>query len=312
MFITDPYTGEMIFQPIGMCFAEGDEDEGGGDTGDDTGDSGGEESPPNTYLDSLSTIEDEKVREYAGKFTSAAEVAKNAFEMRQKVSSMISLPGKDASEEDVAKYHKAIGVPESADKYEIDIPEGYEPTEQDTAFYGSVKEAAKAAGVSQAQLSALTATYNAHVAEMTGRIEEETTKAIEKAHADLEKEWPGEDFGKNSAIAQRALRTFADDKFKAWLEEGKIDGIPAGDHPFIVKMMANVGRRLGEDTLSDGGVSEEDAQDLKQEHKRLTGLMLSAQNKGDRIEAQRIQKLRDEVNKKLGTGAVVGAAGRSI
>lgn len=249
----------------------------------------------NSYLTAVEGIQDEKVREFASRFTSFEDSAKSGLELRQKLSGSITLPGENASEEDVAKYHKAIGVPETTDAYEISVPEG---TEADEAFHGAIKEAAHKAGVSQKQLAALNEAYNGYAMGAIAAQETAMTGSIEAKSAALKKEW-GDDYDTNVAVSQRALRTFADPEFISWMEEGTIDGVPPGDHPFMAKMLANVGRRLGEDTLADGRVGEEEAADLEAEHERITGQIVAASDRGDRMEAQRLQKMRDGVNSKL-------------
>lgn len=299
MFVIDK-NGDWVFLPRGVCFADKEgEEEGGGEGGEEIdGGEEGSEDAGNSYIASVEAIEDEKVREFAGKFTSIQDFAKNGLDLRQKISGMVTVPGKDASDEDRAKFHKALGVPETHDAYEIAVPENYEITDTDTAFHAKVKEAAHKQGISQAQLAALNEVFNEHTTAALEGLETDMATAIETRTTALKKEW-GDDYDSNIAVSKRALRTFADDDFTAWLEAGKIDGVPAGDHPFMAKLLANVGKRLGEDTLADGQLGAEAAADLETEHARLSAQIVAASNKGDRLEAQRLQKERDKINHRL-------------
>ena len=69
------------------------------------------------------SIDDEGVRKLADRYNSPADMARAHAELNRELSQRIKVPGTDATDEDVLKFRKALGVPETADGYEIARPE---------------------------------------------------------------------------------------------------------------------------------------------------------------------------------------------
>jgi len=117
---------------------------------------------------------DEGMHPTLEKFTTPQDLAKSYVEIKSKMGNSIGIPGKDAGEVDIKKFHdtlleKAPGVmlkpdfdnkeqseafykmsgrPEEAGKYEASVPEGYTPNEDRMKF---LKEAAFEEGLSGKQ-----------------------------------------------------------------------------------------------------------------------------------------------------------------
>jgi len=70
----------------------------------------------------------------------------------QELEGRIKIPDDKASEDDIKAYRKAIGVPDSADKYELSIPDG-DDAQGYEKIGAAVKEAALEAGVPAKSLS---------------------------------------------------------------------------------------------------------------------------------------------------------------
>ena len=51
------------------------------------------------------------------------KISKGEAAFAEKTKGMIKIPGADAKPEEIAAYHKTIGVPDSPDKYELEIPQ---------------------------------------------------------------------------------------------------------------------------------------------------------------------------------------------
>ena len=58
-------------------------------------------------------IEGEDGQKYAERFTDLNSLVSGSIDMRKQLSSAIVPPGKDASDEQIAAYRKAIGIPRS-------------------------------------------------------------------------------------------------------------------------------------------------------------------------------------------------------
>ena len=95
---------------------ETEDGESRGPTGDTTDDT----------TDWRAGIADERLRRYADTYASPADLAKAALDLRQKLSNAVTVPGKGASEEEHATFRKRLGIPDTPDGYEVEIPEGIE------------------------------------------------------------------------------------------------------------------------------------------------------------------------------------------
>lgn len=131
-------------------------------------------------------------------------------------------------------------VPESADAYEITIPEGQQYSE---ALINSAKQWALEAGMSQEQLGKFTERYLAHEAQVFQEIQKQEQEAL----GALEKEW-GSSFEANVERAKRAISRFGDAEFKQFLDSSRL-----GNNPAMVKMFLKVAEAMSEDTLSGDG-----------------------------------------------------------
>lgn len=84
---------------------------------------------------------------------------------------LIKLPGKDAKPEDVQAFHKAMGVPEKPDDYigKLKLGDGQVLGDDDKPIFEAIAKPAHAAGVTPAQLSAVTAAFLAQREEQAAK-----------------------------------------------------------------------------------------------------------------------------------------------
>ena len=121
----------------------------------------------------------------------------------------LKLPGKDATPDDWAAFYKSIGAPESAEAYELPVPEG-----EDAAFAKTASEWFKDAGLLPQQAQALAGKWNEFVSAQKTAVqtaEAERVKALDSRNkaeeASLKNEWGGEHEA-NMELARRAVRQF--------------------------------------------------------------------------------------------------------
>lgn len=72
-------------------------------------------------------------------------ISKGDADFAERTKGMVTIPGDDASEDDIKAYRKATGVPDSVDGYAMDIPDG-DDKESFTGVAAAVKAAALEAG----------------------------------------------------------------------------------------------------------------------------------------------------------------------
>lgn len=168
---------------------------------------------------------------------------------------MVKMPGKDATPEQWAEFYKAIGAPESADAYQLPVPEG------DTGeFAKTAAEWFKEAGILPKQAEALATKWNEYqaqfMAEQTKAVEAAETARLQaldtknKAEAEaLKTEW-GQAHEANAELAKRAVRQFLPQDQAADILTALEDKI---GYAGVMKFMHSLGKRLGEDNVAGLG-----------------------------------------------------------
>ncbi|HDZ37855.1 MAG TPA: hypothetical protein ENH62_06165 [Marinobacter sp.] len=271
------------------------------------------ETKPNGETDDWrGAIQDEKLRDHAGKFTSVLDLVGKHFELRQSLSTAIQPLGKEPTEDQVTDYRKKMGIPETNEGYEFAVPEGHEPTDGDKAFQTSAAAAFHGLNISTEQAKGISEWWNEMAtATLQAQIDDDKAYADETTAA-LKKEWPGQEFERNKAIADRAaVKIFKEEIDEIRKLETK-DGRFILDHPAIIKMLAGYGREMEEGRLgnimTDGELNDNDAQ-INAIQKKIE----EATNSGDRELANRLYQEEQELYRKaFGASSVVGAEGRVV
>lgn len=155
----------------------------------------------------------------------------------------IKVPGDDAKPEEIKAFHKAIGVPEKADEYEIKLPEGIgDDVEIDASFAGPMKEAALAAGVPKAAFDKMGAAF---VQWQMNQAEAERSRQTELANQQLER-W-GVTKDTQLTYVTRAMQALE-------LSNDDIAAIQSGyGSDKTLALLAKLGGTMAEDPLIGGG-----------------------------------------------------------
>jgi hypothetical protein len=249
--------------------------------------------------------EDADVLKRLSRYNTPGDAAKALIEAQNALTKrdegMIKVPGKDASEEDIAKFNKALGIPESTDKYEITIqpPEGMEVSDADKAFLGGITERLHAKGGWLATPEGINAAHGFYYEMMQENAANMAAAAITHAKRNdelLKTEW-GSEHKINMAYANSALTSYVPSgKAEELLNLQLADGTMLGAHADFIKMMASAGRATTEDpaflaTLNGGESMSESGRDA--EIKRIEGLRHTDQKAYDK-EFTRYQTLLEQ------------------
>lgn len=153
----------------------------------------------------------------------------------------VVLPGENASDDERAEFYNRLGRPETADKYEISVPEG-----MGDEYAGWAREQFHKLGLTAAQAKALTDANNEYVAAAKQKqAEAETAKAQQELEA-LKGEW-GAAFESKIEAGKKAVKAFG-------LDETVLEGLESRTGAAgLLKFMAEVGAKLGEDSYVDDG-----------------------------------------------------------
>lgn len=130
-----------------------------------------------------------------------------------------------------------------ADPFDLKAPKD---SYLDNTAVDSVKAFAKEKGLSPDQAQALLERESANVASFVEQQEkareELRTSWLEQAKTD--KEIGGDGFNANAELAKRVVEKFGTDDFKKALDESGL-----GNHPELVRILARIGKAMGNDTL---------------------------------------------------------------
>lgn len=208
-----------------------------------------------------------EAQERAGKYvksrSSIADLLKAGLGADSKISELMAAQkglikplGEKATPEEVAAYRKAVGVPETADKYAVYRPEGFEPTEADTEAEKTFLEAAHAANLNQRQVDGVMKTYYLLQAQAAKAQSDRAAAAAEKAVEDLRVEF-GRDYKANVALADRWLKEHLGedmgDDWKGLMGMRFQDGTALGEHTGFVKAIVKLAKAWADDGLPDIG-----------------------------------------------------------
>lgn len=277
---------------------------------------GGDPAPaaepgPPSWDTMRAAIQDQKLRDHAGRFTTAEDLARSHLDLRQKLSKMPpSPPGKDATEEDVNKYLEKIGVP-SDGQYQWDLPEGRQATDVDKQLQGEAGKLFRDARITADQQKVLNTFWNERVAALAAGEMKKVDDWLGDREAALKKEWAGD----YDANIKRADASFSDWAAKAGVSGDEIDAITnlrleggglVGGIPQLRKMFATISRQTGE---SDGLAGMPTSERKSLEEKRLDHIEAAqtAKGRGDdrgyRRHSQQAMEIADQI---YGTGAAPG------
>jgi len=245
------------FRPM-MSFAEGElgaGDDGNADDGNagdgkaDDGNSGAAASGEHFY-DGFS----DEVRNHpsVAKFKSSEDMAKSYVSLEKKIGAKgIIVPGEGAKPEDINAYQIALGRPENAEGYKFDTPEGLHKNIQLTPeLENGFKDVAlklgltneQAAGLRMYQLDSLTSQINTS--------EKAREDSLLNAETELRKEY-GAKYDGMVGTASKVVDKFGGQDVKNILNETGL-----GNNPAVIKMMAEIGSKLSEDTIGKAGSAD--------------------------------------------------------
>lgn len=189
---------------------------------------------------------------------------------------MVSLPTEKSTEEELNAFYTKLGRPESAEKYNFNIPEG-----QSDEFAKSVAPLLFKAGLTQKQLDTLVPDWNNFVAArneaLTKAAQEEFTKATEE----LKKEW-GANYEANETLAQRATQALG-------LTAEELDGlVKAKGTAWVYKTMVKLSKAIGDDKIkgTSGGRTEVNLSDPKEAQAEIARLMKDPQFAADFVKGE--------------------------
>ena len=222
-------------------------------------------------------IADEKAKGWAARFNSPADLATEAYGLRQKISNAILPLGKNPKPEEITEFRKKWGVPLDPTGYKFEMPDGKEASESDQAFHKAMSGAFHEANLSQAQAAKLNGMWNSFTAEYQRQISANDEADMAASAAKLKTKW-GSGFDRNVKASKDALdefqagtKTNADRLRNLVVRVGAKDTI-LGNVPEFQEILAFFGNRLME-AKALAPMDEETARTASTRLNELYGLM---------------------------------------
>lgn len=201
-----------------------------------------------------SKIEDPNVRTWAEAKSyadpiKAAEAHYNLEKLLgfEKAGRTLVMPGENATPEEIKAFQTKLGVPETPDKYDIPVPEGF-----DDSFANEAKGWFHEAGVPATAAAKLAEKWNGYVQAMNQQADQQFSVQSENEFTAWKAE-QGAAFAQNVELAKRAAAQFIPAADVAQRQEliAKMErAIGTGN---FMKMMASIGSGLGEHKMHMGG-----------------------------------------------------------
>ncbi len=189
------------------------------------------------------------------KFDSPVKLAEGYIALEKDASRMrnekgITVPAEGATEEDVSAYHKAIGVPDTPEGYELAVPELPEGMTWNEERATKFSEIAHKIGISKTAFQALVNADNEDKIAMHNAQVKAGNDFREKSTVEMKKEW-GNDYGANLARADAIIEPIFGKEFKQVLTDTGFN-----NHPAVIKGMFKVSQAVGEHSFTPAGTQD--------------------------------------------------------
>ena len=235
-----------------MSETEGKDDQGNnGDEGNQAdqnnsqsqGDGGneGEGIKLSGLFDGATAEQREQYGEYLQGFSKLPDLITEHMNLRAKADGSISKPGEDATDEEKAAYNELLGIPGTAEEYELGVPEGQEP---DKELDGWFRDLAVKTGLSKDQANMQFEAFNKLIADGNKAIEDNNIAAKKEVEKELRKDY-GKEYEANMAKAGRFMKILGVPDILTSINQTGLE-----NDPRFAKIFVTMGQLISEDSLS--------------------------------------------------------------
>lgn len=194
--------------------------------------------------------EDPDTLRLLGRYTDKAAFGRAFKEQRDAIAKRgPEVPGADATDEQLAAFARAAGIPEKAEDYKYKLPDGVTLGDDEKTMVGEVIAALHKRG----GVAAHPDTIQAAVDLVLERQDKQAALLIETADrvknatiGELKGEWKG-DYARNMEFANQGARHFFGDAASDIMDLRLLDGSALGAHPDVVRSLAKYGRMYADD-----------------------------------------------------------------
>lgn len=254
------------------------------------------------------------LKETGKRFASKADAVRSIIDLRKR-ESQVRVPGKDAKPEEIAAYHKAIGVPDKPEAYEFFDAEGFEVTDEVKAERAEWGKRFQALGISKDAAKKLSQFVTEDQQRSYDNLIASDKKFAEEQEAALRAEWKGEEYERNKTLANNAFREVANRtglNLEALTKIETKDGRLLMDRADMVRMFAAIGREMAEGTLGPT-LTDTEKDTVDDQIRGVRDQITEAQASGDSKRANKLyQQEQALIAKRSGNKTIVGGRGRMV
>lgn len=255
-------------KPVDIALAGGGTDDGGDDTG-------GQAAAPTWREDWREAMsgKDEQLLGLVKRYASPENFARAFVEQRKRLSAgQYTAPlSEGATEQEIAAYHKANGIPEKPDGYGFAFPETLKPTEADNAVLTAFAEHMHAQHVPPGAAKAAFDFYTKRAAEGRAAREEFEAEANNESILDIRQEY-GRDFKRNMKIAEDFLaKNFegSEQGLDLVMNATLSNGVKVKNFAPFIKGLVQMARSVADDEALIGGDGASGGKSLEDEKAEL-------------------------------------------
>lgn len=182
------------------------------------------------------------------RFAAPENVVRSLFEADNKIRSgqYKRTLASDATAEEIAAYRKEMGIPETADGYELAI-EGREFSDADKAVLGHFRSVFHEMNLPADTAKGIFGKYFEYETQAAAAKREHAREATINNRAAMKAEF-GADYNRNLGLAKSYLDNVVGEEGRDALASMKLaDGTSLGDHPAFVKMIVQAALNSGDD-----------------------------------------------------------------
>lgn len=281
--------------------------------------------PDASFRGLVEAIPDEKIKNVLGRMTSLTDAGKALIDLRTEMSQRIKVPDATATDEDKAKFRKALGVPDKPEEYlkaavtaldppppkpgETPDPNARPLSDADRMVLEAVAPIFHEEGVPPAAFNRAAARFLEISRQAEGELVQRINEFGAASERELKREW-GSDYERNTNLANRVGEVVGGPTFKAFLNETVLPGGKLlGDHPAMVRFLATLGRRTDEGELQINNTPETRQSIQEQIAKLNTEVPPGSANYTTKAHQDKLQELYAQLH---GRGSIVGASGRQL
>lgn len=194
------------------------------------------------------TIAEDSVRSHveAKGYKNPAELAMANYQLNKLQRgdpTVIGMPDKDATPEQMSEFYGKLGRPDAPDGYEFKFGED---VKVDDGLMQFARTAFHEAGLTPAQAQAVADKWNEYSAQGSSTLQDQIAEQNTQELTALTEKW-GADLEKNKAAGQLAVKALGADEALLSKVENQIGSAA------LVELMALIGRKSDEGTLTGGG-----------------------------------------------------------